>query len=292
MKLTGPVIIGGIGGSGTRVVASILQNLNIFIGSDIIATLDNITYTYLFKRPKWYYRNRDNTRQIKTGISIMEKSMTKTTPYSIKEFMFLLNATSGMARYGHNIEKDGTGKWAFQRLNHILFNRQKNLDNYSGWGWKEANSHHILKDLNNYFDNMKYIHTIRHGLDMAYSKTQQQLFIWGPMFDIPIPRSKEEIPEASFRYWVEVNRRAITIGKELGQDRFYLLNFDELCTNPESEIPRLIEFIGIKADQEQIDKAINIPKTPKTKGRFKSHDLSCYKTEDLEFLESIGFNYR
>jgi hypothetical protein len=292
MKVSGPIVIGGIGGSGTRLVASIMQALRVFIGNDIIFTLDNITYTHLFKRPRWYYRNRNNPGQVETGIRILEKSMTNNKSYTPGEFLFLLKATIEMARYGHNIEKDGTGKWAFQRMRKILFNRQEELNAYNGWGWKEANSHLIVKDLFRFFPEIKYIHTVRHGLDLAYSTTQQQLYIWGPMFGVPVPENKDHEPQASFRYWVEVNRRALELQNELGSDKFLILNFDDLCENPETMVTELIKFTGIKAAPDQIQNAIGIPRIPDTRGRFKAHDISEFKPDDLDFLESMGFKYK
>ena len=48
---TAPVVIGGIGGSGTRVVAGLLQQLGFDIGSDLNDSLDDLSFTALFKRP-------------------------------------------------------------------------------------------------------------------------------------------------------------------------------------------------------------------------------------------------
>ena len=45
-----PVVIGGIGGSGTRVVG-LLQQLGFDIGSDLNDSLDDLSFTALFKRP-------------------------------------------------------------------------------------------------------------------------------------------------------------------------------------------------------------------------------------------------
>ncbi len=44
----GPVIIGGIGGSGTRVVAEILTLFGYFMGHDLNSAGDILTYTLLF----------------------------------------------------------------------------------------------------------------------------------------------------------------------------------------------------------------------------------------------------
>jgi hypothetical protein len=55
----------------------------------------------------------------------------------------------------------------------------KKLD---GWGWKEPNTYIILEKLNEYYPNMKYIHLIRNGLDMAFSENQNQVKLWDLYF--------------------------------------------------------------------------------------------------------------
>lgn len=284
-----PIVIGGIGGSGTRVVADILKVFNIYIGEDLNRPLDNLTHTLLFKRPKWYYQNSLNNNKIEVGIGILEKSMTNKKSYSFTEFAFLLNATISMAIYGHNIQKDGSGIWAFQRLRHILFSRRKDIISYAGWGWKEPNSHLILKNLNDKFPKLKYIHTVRHGLDMAYSPNQQQLFNWGKMFGVEIPKKKEDIPEASFKYWVEVNKGIVEQGKAIGEGNILVLNFDNLCANPRVEVRKIIDFLEINVSDSQIKSAIGIPKIPDSKDRFKAYDLLECKEDDLEFLKAMGY---
>ncbi len=48
----GPVVIGGVGGSGTRVVAAILSTLGFHLGNDLNESMDNLWTTLLFKRPR------------------------------------------------------------------------------------------------------------------------------------------------------------------------------------------------------------------------------------------------
>lgn len=285
-----PIVIGGIGGSGTRVVASILREFNVFIGEDLNYPLDNLTHTLLFKRPGWYYKNRFNKQQINTGIRIMKKSMTKTSAFSVAEFKFLISATLSMALNGHNIDKQGKGYWAFKRLFHILFSGQKDITTYTGWGWKEPNAHLILENLIENFTSLKYIHTIRHGLDMAYSSNQQQLYNWGKMFGVEIPKSMNKIPTSSFRYWVEANKRILELSKNFGQEKILLLNFDKLCSQPKKEIQKIVNFIGLEASENQLKKAISLPTVPKSKNRFKEHGISEFRSDDLEFLKSLNYD--
>ena len=43
-----PVVIRGIGGSGTRVVAAILRDAGIYLGNDLNVPLNNLSFTLLF----------------------------------------------------------------------------------------------------------------------------------------------------------------------------------------------------------------------------------------------------
>jgi len=289
--MNNPVVIGGIGGSGTRIVASILQKFNFFLGDDLNKSLDNLCYTLLFKRPGWYYKNSMKTSVIKTGLRILEKKLTGKHCYSPAEYFYLFNAMQLMYRYGHNSEKSGTGRWAIERFSRILNNQNIDIESYTGWGWKEPNTHLLLKDINNYFPEFKYIHTLRNGLDMAFSNNQQQLFNWGPMFGVDLPQEVSEIPAASFRYWVEVHRKILQYRAEIGRDKILILNFDKLCDNPADGIKIISDFLNLEVEEIQLQDAIKIPQIPTSRGRYKCEDISMFREEDLAFLNYLGFKH-
>jgi hypothetical protein len=48
--MNSPICVGGVGGSGTRIIAMILSSLSINIGRDINEAFDNLTFSLLFKR--------------------------------------------------------------------------------------------------------------------------------------------------------------------------------------------------------------------------------------------------
>ena len=69
-----PVIIGGIGGSGTRVVAEILMRIGIYLGHTLNASLDNLWFTALFKRLDLFKKEQDERKaEIKKGLDILIK---------------------------------------------------------------------------------------------------------------------------------------------------------------------------------------------------------------------------
>lgn len=286
----GPIIIGGIGGSGTRVVAQILKEFNVFIGEDLNEPLDNLSYTLLFKRRRWFYKNHNNQKEIFKGIRILEKSMLHKNPrLTLSELWFLLKSTFSMYIDGHNHLKDGKGKWALQRYRKIIEGCDFDENKYIGWGWKEPNSHLILPYLYEYFPNMKYIHTIRNGLDMAFSSNQQQLYNWGPLFGIKNPLSSEETSKFSFKYWININNKIIKYGKRYDNDRFYLLNFDLLCSNPELELKKLFGFLSISYSDSQLFRSKSLLKIPSSKDRYKKYNIDWLKPIEFQFLKRNGF---
>ena len=287
--VNGPLVIGGVGGSGTRIVAEIILSFNYYLGNDLNGPKDFLLYTLLFKRKSWFYKNKTNERLIQTGLSILKKSVVTKENLTFFESCYLINATFSMALFGHNYLGDGKGWWALTRIKKMFEKNDLAPTKYQAWGWKEPNSHLLIRDMDHFFGQFKYIHTVRHGLDMAFSDNQQQLFNWGPLFGIEIPASKSQLPLASFKYWVRANRLALEKGAQMGPERFFLLNYDQLCSDPERVIRKLIAFLKIDVNDALLKRVIKLPQVPETSGRFRKHDVSKFDVIDLNFLESLGF---
>lgn len=291
MMQNGPVVIGGIGGSGTRVVAEIIALFGFYLGKDLNGASDNLTYTLLFKRPKWFRQHYLDTEKIFTGLRIFEKSMISGEKLTLGEKLFLYRARKEMSKYGHNREGEGKGDWPEQRCPFIRKPLLPEAGQYVGWGFKEPNSHMLIPMFDAYFPRFRYIHTVRHGLDMAYSTNQQQLFNWGTLFGVELPEHAGDIPQASFRYWVEANRRVFSLGRQLGPEKFLVVNFDALCADPAAHVPEIAAFLKVDPSPEAMAKAMKLPEVPRSAGRYKEHPLSQFRDDDLRFLKDAGFEY-
>ena len=286
----GPVVIGGVNGSGTRVVARIVSELGFYIGDDLNGSTDNLWYTLLFKRPRWYYKNRTCERAIYAGLSVMRKVMLRHELLSFPECRFLLRAVVQMSFQGHTPVGGGRGRWPFIRLWRMIKSARRKRRGYVGWGWKEPQTILLIPYLAGYFDHLKYIHTMRHGLDMAFSENQQQLFLWGRLFGVDAPKSPSEIPAASLRYWLRANGCALEAGKELGNEKFHVVNFDRLCRSPDSEVQSLLSFLRITPVPEAWQRASALVRQPPTIGRYREHDLSQFDEDDLSALRTFGYD--
>lgn len=260
------VAIGGVGGSGTRVVAEILNELGYFIGNDLNESNDNLLFTLLFKRQNILTLTDSEFDII---LNIFLKIMSKDDSLTVKE-LNKINELASNDRTLHNKE------WLTLRTKYLENNKKQNL-----WGWKEPNSHIVMEKLLNKIDNLKFIYVYRNGLDMAYSSNQNQLKLWGSIFfnqyNIEINHKN------SLKYWCMVHKKMLNL-QSVYKDRILMLDFDELCLNPEEILFNIGTFIGNNKDIIRLKKLIKIPNTI---GRYKEYRLDDFAEEDLKFISTI-----
>lgn len=236
-----PVAIGGIGGSGTRVVAEILLRQGLNLGSSLNQSNDNLIFTRNFKRPEWFKAYPDNDDLVAAWSSFRDEEKSNFAP-----------ATFDPA-----------------------------VDEAVNWGWKEPNTHIFLQFLSASVVGLKYVHVLRNGLDMAFSKNQQQATNWGN-FILEDTYDGVVTPERSLDYWVAANQRVIEIGQSMG-DRFLLIKYEQLCTNPVREIERLLTFVGRTGNPNGLKKLLK----PTSIGRYRLEDLSRFSQKQLRSVEKL-----
>lgn len=286
---TPPIMVGGVGGSGTRVVAEILLDLDIYLGSDFNGwPLDNLWFTFLLKRPSWYRKVCHDKAAPAQPLRILETVMRGDPIRSPNDLAFIFRAALEHS-FALKNPPAANGVWPLIRAWKMLVTRPKPPERCRAWGWKEPNTHFYLEYLAEFFPQAKYVHTIRHGLDMAFSGNQQQLEHWGWLFGLGLPQSKEQLPAASLEFWVRANRRVREIGNALGPQRFLLLNFDQLCTDPETGVRQLLNFLGINVNPQKLDRLVRIPVIPKSAGRYRHHDLSGFRADMVDAVRGFGF---
>lgn len=269
-----PVVIGGVGGSGTRLIAQILKDLGYFMGNDLNEANDNLLFPFLFKRIEIL---RSSEEEFDELIEILIKGMTGCEAFTQKQIDLINNLAS-------QDREQCPADWLRQRADFVLSN-QHILKPPTRWGWKAPNSHIILDRLMSRFRNMKYIHVARNGLDMAYSDNQNQLKLWGRHF---IGENCEVSPYYSLKYWHIVHRRALDLGKLIGSD-FLFLNYDDFCLNPDAGIRRLLGFLGFEVTPEQSFKLTGLVHPPKSIGRFKQYGIDGFDKVDVAFVKKLGF---
>jgi hypothetical protein len=308
MSIDPYICVGGIGGSGTRVIAMILASLGLNMGNDLNEAFDNLTFTLLFKRKdildisdtefnqlrliyeKLFTNETFNKKEIKLIYSLIKKDRPGHPSKWLKERVSnLINKTKFFENWltDKNVIDDIQLRNKFKSLTDKLTTNKLPIDLNGLWGWKEPNTHVILERMLKYYSNMKYIHVMRNGLDMAFSNNQNQVLLWGRQL---LKKSDfKNIHNASLKYWCLVTKKIIKLGKMMGSDRFLLINFDKLCSRPSKYLKKICNFLNISKKAVRGLKYLIEPPSNSI-GKFCSQDLSIFDLEDILYVKKLGFN--
>lgn len=286
---SGPLVIGGLGGSGTRVVAKLAIELGFDLGNDLDQRLDDRWFNLLFFRPDWLRGKVDaGSNEVRVGLDLMRKQALGRPALRLADIRFIAGAWRDVSRrteLSRHPSVWGAGRiWRFMRS-------RPNSSKASGWGWKEPISHLVAPDLLSHFPDARYIHVMRHGLDMAHSSNRGQQGKFGALFGLPKPPKGQWLtPQQRLRFWIRANRRIVDgIGTSLPA-RTHLLRFDDLCEAPELEIARLTEFLGIDIGAEQLRRLGMLVVPPDSIGQYRSDDLAGHDEADLQAVADLGFS--
>ena len=271
-----PVAIGGVGGSGTRLIAAILRQLGFYLGGDLNVSVDNLWFTLLFKRFD-LGAEAERSAEFDRAADVFHRVMVGHAPLGSTQIAWV--RTLALAdRLDHD------RAWLEERVETLLAADAARSGAPGAWGWKEPNTHVFLDRLPAVFPGMKYIHVARNGLDMAFSANQNQLRLWGPLFlgNAPVDPS----PRTSLKYWCHVHRRVLELGADL-QGRFLMLNYDAFCRAPREHLPALGRFLGVSIDPRQQAALESLVTLPDSIGRHKAHSLAVFDPADVQYVQEV-----
>ena len=274
------IAIGALGGSGTRAIARILLDAGLYLGDHLNAPLDNLIFTRLFRNRD--FRATATPEAIERHLSVFQ------------EYMERNRLSHAGARILARTSVDGLGLMERVKFHARLMEKVLSPERYrETWGWKEPNTHIYLAEIDAFFDNLKYIHVIRHGLDMAFSDNKIQLFNWGPRYGIELAADMPEDEEAykQLEYWIRTTRDVMEKAKSLRGD-FLIVNHSRLCAAPDAEVDRILGFLGLDVPDARRAALHRIPRTPGTSDRYRKHDLGIFDQRQIDFVKDMGFEVK
>jgi hypothetical protein len=272
-----PVAIGGVGGSGTRLIADIVRRLDHYMGDDLNEATDNLWFTLLFKRQE-LWGGDSAQHEFDRAVRVFRHAMAGDRPLTSAEEEWV-RTLAAVDRSQHD------APWLRLRVESLLATGPRRPA--GPWGWKEPNTHVFLDRLQSAFPGMKYIHVVRNGLDMAHSRNQNQLRLWGAMF---LGRAEYEItPGWSLKYWCRVHQRITALGERM-PGRFLWLDYDRFCSAPEEGLRTLVSFLGASVTPPAERSLLALVRVPDSIGRFRAHGLHMFDPDDVEYVGSLGFD--
>ncbi len=297
-KNISPLVIGAVGGSGTRLITQILQTAGYYMGEmsgsdQKDGALDSLWFNFLLRRPAWFAKNHEqHPEKIRQGLSILEKVMLGAPVRTKKDLIFM---TAALKNYRHFRKKKDKLIHLFSAIHgtRILKNSflgyKTDRSDAIGWGWKDPASHAFLPYLADYFPNLRYVHVIRHGLDMAYSHNQYQSTFWAKAFNLKPARTPDEVPKISLNYWIQTNQKAANLANEKLKDRFLVVKYEDICLQPQQTIQKLLEFASVPPEKVDIEKFSAMIKASPNIGRYKAQDLSIFSAEEIQAVKDLGY---
>jgi len=279
------VAIGGLGGSGTRVAAQIVQGAGFHIGSVLNAAQDNLLFTLFFKRPEWITRfpeEAEITQSIGTFVSLLQHGLppNQTDAAAMTEKISLL-----LGEFANHSANLGI---APEHRSALLNIQAPPVEQIAGLSWKEPNTHVFLPYLAKTLPELKYIHVIRNGLDMALGKNHGQFHNWRGLF----PEQDFEsgtLEQNRLKFWAVANEQALSVARDQMDGRFFLLRYEDLCLNTSEQIEALLAFLGRKATPGLVRKLARMVQ-PTSLGRFRKHPSDVFNDDDRRMVQRLGFS--
>jgi Sulfotransferase family len=237
-----PLIIGATGGSGTRVIARIARLGGYDLGRNVNSAEDALEF-YSF-HDKW------------------------------------INRFLRAERHGGHLSDAELERMKLEFQSALDRHRPANSQT-THWGWKAPRTIYLLSFLHAQFPDLKFIHVLRDGRDMALSRNQNQLNKHGVAVLSWSERLFRSHSERSLLLWERVNLHAAEFGESKLHHNYLRVRFEDLCAKQVETTAQILNFMGARVDPEVIARAEISP--PSTLQRWRT-----YPPEIIAKLERIG----
>lgn len=288
-----PLVVGCVGGSGSRVVAEILHRTGCHMGRNLNYAMDNMDFAFcLGGRLGWLRRtfpiDADNPEAAR-AIALFEKLYFRRW-LSFAERCRLLRIGSEYLR-SSSLKLVRTEPLR-RRLRHLIAVLCGGLDNgpagaepLKRWGFKLPGSIILLEPLLNAYPDMQFIQVVRDGRDMALSPNRKMATHYASLFGI----EDGYTPERAFELWCRMNKSADEVcTRRMKKDNHLIVHFEALCCNPREETDRILRFARLPSPADP--SVYSIPRKIESIGRWRSRP-DLFAEVDTDALERFGYDH-
>ena len=277
-----PIAIGGIGGSGTRLIARLLIELGYDMGCDLNDSLDDLGFTALFKRIELWPLEA-NLQELEQALSVYLTARGFPTPSDISREIQRDRVEKLIADIA------ATSQW---REVGAIEDRITTLSDIKAagqsWGWKEPNTVMVLPYLLHALPELKYIHVVRDGRDMAFSSNKNQLRLWGGHV---LGRAIDhDSPQDAFDYWCAVHEGLLGLQEQAGS-RVLLIKLEFLVESPDESLDKLLAFVGTpkKDAANHHAKLSSLISTPDSITRYRDGPPLEITKSQVKLMQKLGY---
>ncbi|MBI1315549.1 hypothetical protein GC167_01635 [bacterium] len=219
------LLVGGLGGSGTRVFSELLEAMGLMAPALVNRSLDDLIVSTMLS---------DSTMRTGADPQKMTHFLTEFKTYR-----------SGQSTEGQ------IDRWllALQRTRHPILPQKRSelLARFEQWStapgirfFKEPNLHLFFPELLRADAELKALYVVRDGRYMAHSNNRNQLERWGDFFGLSNRLAPDE---AQFRLWAASGLRVQALWRKFGAYRIRIVRLEDLLMNPSATAESLLEWL-------------------------------------------------
>ena len=278
--MANPVVVVGMHRSGTSLVSRILDDCGVMMGKDLQEDHESIFFISL---NEWIYGNAGASWE---------------RPGALSELTNLPPAMEAVEEYVRKrLSSRSSRKYSGKLLKNGLFDMDER------WGWKDPRNGPTLPLWRSIWPDMKVIHVIRHGVDVAASLKTRNSAHW----EGDVSRFKKWLPTYSWRsskspimrgqrsstlegglsFWSEQLEIESEILAPI-EDK-HVVRYEELLSSPRDSITKILEYISIEITEEKltlIEETIN----PSRAFAFMNNpELLEFAEKNAETLQKHGY---
>ena len=135
------------------------------------------------------------------------------------------------------------------------------------WGFKNPRTMLILPFLNEMFPNMKFVHVVRDGRDIALGNEFAARNRYRAAF-LEDEENGLSDEEAMILFWGRSNQGSMDYGRQHMPGRYLQMRWEELCSDPVRKTAELLDFASCQtADAQSIAQVV---RKPSSIGRWRS----------------------
>ena len=241
--MANPVLVVGMHRSGTSLVSRILDDCGVMMGKDLQEDHESLFFIGL---NEWIYENAGASWE---------------RPGALSELTTLPVAMEAIEEYVRKrLSSRSSRKYSGKPLKNGLFSME------GRWGWKDPRNGPSLPLWRSIWPDMKVIHVIRHGADVAASLRMRNSTHW----EGDVSRFKKWLPTYSWRsskspimrgqrsstlegalsFWSEQLEMESEILASV-EDK-HVVRYEELLLSPRDSITKILEYISIELTEESL----------------------------------------
>jgi hypothetical protein len=158
------------------------------------------------------------------------------------------------------------------------------------WGWKNPRTIFLIPFLSQMYQSIRYIHVIRDGRDHAFHPR----FTYLAHQDCVLSAEESKLPgpQRKALFWSRANRMGEAHAKEHLPGRYIRCTLETLCSDPVREVGRILAFLG-SSDQGVAERASTLVEAPSSLGRWRVESPDqIAAVEDLIGEDLLRYGYK